>query len=709
MKLSKPEGGRMKTKILFTFLVILVVVVLHGPGTASAAGDNAVTPGRFVVEPPTLINLGFEWYIDGDANHNATVQVSYRKKGDSAWKEALPLLRIQNEESIMTFAPTKVTDDFFYRPPYGATNNRIDYVTPNLFAGSILDLQPDTEYECKFVTSDPDGVKGKAENMVTVRTRPEPKPFAGGKVYHVYPKDHKGPMQEPYFATLMAAYNTGWCVADWYNINPPRVQPGDTILIHAGVYKEDWTAYGSDLNIKPIGEGAAFGGTYFLTQSGTPDKPIVIKAAGDGEVIFDGNGAFNLFNVMAANYNYFEGLTIRNTDLAFWAGHKNIAGSSGLTVKNCKFENIGKGIHTDWSGSKNFYIADNVFVGRHNPYHLERWGDPEKATIGTSQSINPIPVAPCLSEYAVKVAGAGHVVCHNYIANFHDGIDHATYGVPDGYPLYGHPAVYPLEEVLKRDRMFASNDFYNNFITNMHDDCIEADGNMYNVRVLRNYCMNASGHALSSQTLFGGPAYFIRNIVYHAPNSTKHHANPSGLIYFHNTFATKADGAEYAGGSTNVHLRNNLILTGWQPLEPVFRMSTFSNYTSSDYNGFRPDPAAPQSFLWKSPPLDNLKDYTKPPAGREYKTLAEYSEATGQDKHSILIDYDSFVKVKRPDAWGILTIYKAKDLDFQLQPNSPAVDAGCVLPNVNGDFTGKAPDLGALEVGQPVPIYGPRP
>ena len=61
-------------------------------------------------------------------------------------------------------------------------------------------------------------------------------------------------------------------------------------------------------------------GTYYLTASGTPEKPIVIKAAGDGEAIFDGNGNFNLFNVKAGNYNYFEGITIRNTDIAIWAG-----------------------------------------------------------------------------------------------------------------------------------------------------------------------------------------------------------------------------------------------------------------------------------------------------------------------------------------------------------------------------------------------------
>jgi hypothetical protein len=36
------------------------------------------------------------------------------------------------------------------------------------------------------------------------------------------------------------------------------------------------------------------------------------------------------------------------------------------------------------------------------------------------------------------------------------------------------------------------------------------------------------------------------------------------------------------------------------------------------------------------------------------------------------------------------------------------VDAGFRLPNVNDGFAGRAPDLGAYEVGQAAPIYGPR-
>lgn len=33
---------------------------------------------------------------------------------------------------------------------------------------------------------------------------------------------------------------------------------------------------------------------------------------------------------------------------------------------------------------------------------------------------------------------------------------------------------------------------------------------------------------------------------------------------------------------------------------------------------------------------------------------------------------------------------------------------GCKLPHLNDDFTGKAPDLSALEAGKPLPVYGPR-
>jgi hypothetical protein len=96
---------------------------------------------------------------------------------------------------------------------------------------------------------------------------------------------------------------------------------------------------------------------------------------------------------------------------------------------------------------------------------------------------------------------------------------------------------------------------------------------------------------------------------------------------------------------------------------------------------------------------------------RQFATLAEYSRATHQDEHSVNVDYDIFVHVVQLDAKDLKTVqrlYRADDFDFRLKPGSAAVDRGVVLHNVTDGFTGAAPDLGALEIGQAPPHYGPR-
>ncbi|MGK2863554.1 MAG: hypothetical protein ACSLE0_16600, partial [Chitinophagaceae bacterium] len=62
-----------------------------------AVAQDGIKAGNFITEPPTLMNLGFEWQFTGDANRNATVETAYRIVGTNSWKEALPLLRIGGE------------------------------------------------------------------------------------------------------------------------------------------------------------------------------------------------------------------------------------------------------------------------------------------------------------------------------------------------------------------------------------------------------------------------------------------------------------------------------------------------------------------------------------------------------------------------------------------------------------------------------------
>jgi hypothetical protein len=451
--------------VTFAFVLLAAVV---GPGRLTAApGDTAVTPGEFVVERPSLINLGFEWHIDGDANRNASVEVSFRKQGETAWRKGMPLVRLQGEHVYQ--------------------RNVFNLVVPNMFAGSILDLEPDTAYEARFELADPDGIAGPAADAtktVTVRTRPEPMPAQGGTVYHVYPTKWKGPKLEPAFEGIMCAYNYYCGAGDTAPGGRPRVKPGDTILVHAGTYA----------------------------------------------------------------------------------------------------------------------------------YHYE---------------------------------------------------------------------------------------FY-----------IEMDGSMHNVRVMRNMLINSASHPMSTQPSTGGPIYFIRNIAYHAPGgSTRLTAGSPGVLFYNNTILTETSG----GASANVHWRNNLIL-GSNALAAIFNVNTNTSYSSSDYNGFRPN-GGDDAFQWNAPPsnmplirADGSSEAKIEP--RRFATLDAYSQATSQDRHSVLVDYDIFVNVPKldeKDLAAVQRLYRAEDLDFRLKPGSAAVNRGVELPNVPDGFTGQAPDLGALEAGQPLPIYGPRP
>jgi hypothetical protein len=72
---------------------------------------------------------------------------------------------------------------------------------------------------------------------------------------------------------------------------------------------------------------------------------------------------------------------------------------------------VGFGITSEYAGSTDFYIADNLIIGRDNRFRLIGWSNPG--------IYGPHPLR---SYYGVKVYGQGHVVAHNALAYFHDGI-----------------------------------------------------------------------------------------------------------------------------------------------------------------------------------------------------------------------------------------------------------------------------------------------
>ena len=232
-------------------------------------------------------------------------------------------------------------------------------------------------------------------------------------------------------------------------------------------------------------------------------------------------------------------------------------------------------------------------------------------------------------------------------------------------------------------------------MTNMHDNSFEIDGSMHNIRVMRNLMINSASHPFCNQPSIGGPVYWVRNIAYNAPfGSVRMSSGAPGVWFINNTIFSEFN----APTSANLHMFNNLILGENAITEndvkeedhpPILQVNTYTSYSESDYNGFRPNPGAKVAFEWNSPAPGMMQDYreltgsidgsgpaTDPIpnslAKHQYATLADYSAGTHNDQHSVVVDYAfDFMNVKQLDARDIKTLqklYKAEDFDFRLKP-----------------------------------------
>jgi len=577
-----------------TALLLSVALVMAAVGCA--ANENPVTPGKLVLEEPTLLCLGVRWYVSGDENANAAVKMSYRQKGDQQWREAMPLFRVGSSDAAGAEEPFLSEE----------INRRWPSPLPNLFAGSIFDLKPDTAYEIKLVLSDPDG--GSATRTLEARTRGEPIAPKPKRTLHVKPGNGGGTGTADDPIRGLAAANA-------------IAKAGDLFLVHAGVYE----------------------GTFETDKSGTPEAPIVWRGAGDGEAVIDAKGAGRGVSANLVHDVFFEGLSIRNSEFGM-VPH----GASNVVVRRCHFYDNEYGFagYRQDLPMKGFFIADNLFEG---PSTWPRTKGIEDAR-------------------AVQVSGQGHMVCYNRIRGFGDGID--IMSCPPNRAI----------------------DFYGNEISECTDDAIELDYGETNVRAFRNHITNCF-EGISTQPLYGGPAYIFRNAMYNLEYTEfKMHNHTVGALYFHNTVVKVGVAWPLHTSEQVEHVvsRNNLMI-GSQA-DYAFEFSPRMTACDFDYDGFAGGPF--ELFAkWN---------------GDRYQTFEEFRANSGIERHATWLGDQS------PFASGIdvpadhKTQFPIQANDLRLAAGSKAVDAGVVLPNLNDGYAGKAPDLGAYEMGEQMPHYGPR-
>jgi hypothetical protein len=171
---------------------------------------------------------------------------------------------------------------------------------------------------------------------------------------------------------------------------------------------------------------------------------------------------------------------------------------------------------------------------------------------------------------------------------------------------------------------------------------------------------------------------------------------PSGVLVYHNTFVAPASTTDLnmqtPASSHYFEIENNLFIAPPTTAPVAVNWTGPIDHGTFDYNGYYPDGI----FAFNNPIYGGY--FLQP----SFAGL----QALGMEKHGVLASGPLFASgLAAPTTYTNLM----PPADASLASGSIALDRGRVLPNINDNYQGSGPDLGALERGCPAPSYGPRP
>jgi hypothetical protein len=394
------------------------------------------------------------------------------------------------------------------------------------------------------------------------------------------------------------------------------------------------------------------GGTYAgfsMSKDGSAGKPIVLRGKAGATVTINGDLVLS-----SRKYVHLTGVTVN--------GRVRCNSTLALAITNNVINGVtstGHGVHCA-ARSEDNYIADNIITGQ------TVWAESSLGVDGDNLGTG------------VKVTGPGHVIEHNRVRGFRDCLAMMA------------PGAGGVDQF--------SIDFIENDASNCADDGLESDYCVHNCRSVRNRFTNVFQMA-SSQPGFGGPTYFIRNAGYNVIGSAFKLNNGSiGDVLLHNTVVKNGDALRVTSTVTFSRqlARNNVFIGG-----PGGTYNTWSNgngaviYMPSadasgdyDYDGFG----------------STTGTFTGQLGASTFSSLTELRAET-TEKHAVQVSLGIFnATVPYP-----ADPFPAKSVpDMRLDSGGAAIDKGAVIPNINDTYAGAAPDLGAFELGAPLPAYGPR-
>jgi len=222
------------------------------------------------------------------------------------------------------------------------------------------------------------------------------------------------------------------------------------------------------------------------------------------------------------------------------------------------------------------------------------------------------------------------------------------------------------------------------------DDIIELDGSQNNVRCFNNR-MEQTLCGISTAPNRQGPSYIFNNLIWNLGDENGSTGacvkNGGGDLYthgrqffFNNTMYTSKNCISGIGFGTSINrakffatTRNNILVSTQTPKE-----AKQANLGSSGSSG----DGLSISDREKTPENDFNNDM-----------LGNTSTSNGAG---------AIYAVTGSEANGIFALPEWQDATsgvFTLKSNDKGIDKGVVIPNFSGSFRGKAPDMGALELG----------
>jgi hypothetical protein len=594
---------------------------------------------------PTLETAGIQVATVGDDNGNSTGVVHYRVFGTVDWQRGHPLVRYSS----------------------------------NRLASILMYLREGTSYEALVTMSDPEG--SLAPVYVSFTTLETPRSVAKRTLY-VTPitagAAGDGSLALPY-RSISAAFGAS--------------QPGDTIALLPGVYREQVTNISHSgtpslpITVRPAAPGVFIRGDaaapatphsapiWNLQADGTWATPLPLPtcyvaanglrlfhyatqaelaaaASGGGtgwrqdastRVLYVAAGALspdrmeiaagqiqNAFTLMGVHDVILDGLDIGYFGSTFSAG-VYLNNSSHVTVRNCRIHNASFPLFVKNQCVNNLFERNEI-----NDSAVDTWD--WYAVKGSDAEGIGISLADNCS---------GNVIRQNHIHNVNDGIA-VTAGATDEY---------------------GDTDVYYNWIHDVTDDGLEPVNQNINFRAWCNHVKTAQ-NASSVLNVISGPVWLLFNVLEDfKQGGLKSGVGAVGVVRaYHNTMVTtrpNVDGMTPWTGMPNFTFRNNIVVGTQYALQDYY--TTAASNADFDYDLFYTS-AAGRWVKW---------------GNERYLSPEELAAATGQEIHGVMGD---------PLFRGLL------QSNFSLNANSPARRRAVIIPGIN-DFLGIPPDIGAYQMG----------